>query len=123
MSRTYGPYSPYRIENGFVYTAGQIGAVKGKASPDIKDQVEQALQNLQTVLKEAGSSLENIVKTTVFLTNMGYYADMNEVYAAVFENAGAAPARTCVAVSELPRVADHPLLVEIEAVATLKETV
>lgn len=121
MAATYGPYSPYRIENGFVFTSGQIGAVKGKTSLDIKDQVEQALHNLKSVLEEAGTGLEHVVKTTVFLTDMQYYADMNEVYSAVFENVGAAPARSAVAVRELPRVADHDLLVEIEAVATLPE--
>ncbi len=121
MSRAYGPYSPFGAASGVVYTSGQIGAVKGKASLDIRDQVEQALSNLGAVLKEAGTGLEHVVKTTVFLTDMQDFAAMNEVYGAVFENAGAAPARTCVAVAELPRVADHPLLVEIEAVAARPE--
>jgi 2-iminobutanoate/2-iminopropanoate deaminase len=121
MSQVYGPYSPWRVENGVVYTSGQVGAVKGKAQPDITAQVQQALDNLRSVLEEAGSGLDKVVKTTVFLTSMSHYAAMNEVYAAVFEQAGAAPARTCVAVAELPRVADHPLLVEVEAVALLRE--
>ena len=121
MSKTYGPYTPVRVANGFVYTSGQIGAVKGKAKPDIQSQVKQALENLAGVLAEAGFSLSDVVKTTVFLTDMAHYGDMNEVYAAVFEKAGAAPARTCVAVAELPRVADHKLLVEVEAVALLRE--
>lgn len=119
--KTYGPYSPFRVANGFVYTAGQIGAVKGKAEKEVKSQVKQTLDNLAGVLEEAGSGLADVVKTTVFLANMSDYAAMNEVYAAVFEKAGAAPARTCVAVAELPRVADNPLLVEIEAVALLRE--
>lgn len=117
----YGPYSPFRVANGFVYTSGQIGAVKGKAEPDVQAQVRQALQNLAGVLEEAGSGMDMVVKTTIFLTDMGHYAAMNEVYASVFEGAGAAPARTCVAVAELPRVADHRLLVEVEAVALLRE--
>ncbi len=121
MSKTYGPYSPFRVANGFVYTSGQIGAVKGKAEPDVRSQVAQALNNLREVLKEAGSGLDLVVKTTVFLTDMSHYAPLNEVYAEAFEKAGSAPARTCVAVVELPRVADHPLLVEIEAVALLRE--
>jgi 2-iminobutanoate/2-iminopropanoate deaminase len=119
--QTYGPYSPFRVAGEFVYTSGQIGAVKGKAEPDIRSQVKQALSNIESVLKDAGSGLEHVVKTTVFLTDMKHYASMNEVYAEVFEGAGAAPARTCVAVAELPRVADNPLLVEIEAVALLRE--
>ncbi|QQS19559.1 RidA family protein [Candidatus Saccharibacteria bacterium] len=120
--KTYGPYSPARVANGFVYTSGQVGAVKGKAEADITPQVKQALENLASVLDEAGSGLDCVVKTTVFLIDMGHYAAMNEVYAAVFEAAGTAPARTCVAVAQLPRVADHPLLVEIEAVALLRES-
>ena len=121
-TKTYGPYSPFRVAGDFVYTSGQIGAVRGKAEPDIRSQVKQALENLEGVLAEAGANLGDVVKATVFLTDMKHYASMNEVYAAVFEKAGAAPARTCVAVAELPRVADHPLLVEIEAVALLRES-
>ena len=118
---SYGPYSPFRAANGFVYTAGQIGAVKGKAEKEVKSQVKQALENLASVLKEAGSGLDQVVKTTVFLTDMKHYAAMNDVYAQVFEKAGVAPARTTVAVAELPRVANNKLLVEIEAVALLRE--
>lgn len=116
---TYGPYSPYQQANGFVYTSGQIGAVNGKASKDVKEQVKQALANLKNVLESAGTDMSHVVKTTVFLTNMSHYADMNEVYAEAFTQAGSSPARTTVAVAELPRVADTVLLVEIEAVATL----
>lgn len=121
-TKTYGPYSAFRVAGDFVYTSGQIGAVKGKAEPDIRSQVKQALENLEGVLAEAGANLGDVVKATVFLTDMKHYASMNEVYAAVFEKAGTAPARTCVAVAELPRVADHPLLIEIEAVALLRES-
>jgi 2-iminobutanoate/2-iminopropanoate deaminase len=119
--KTYGPYSPYRVAQGVVYTAGQIGAVRGKAEPDIRHQVKQALENLGAVLVEAGSGLDLVVKTTVFLTDMNHYAAMNEVYGELFAAVSNAPARTCVAVAELPRVADHPLLVEVEAVALLRE--
>ncbi len=104
-----------------MYTSGQTGTVKGKADTDIQAQVHQVLQNLAEVLAEAGSGLDLVVKTTVFLTDMAHYASMNEVYAGTFEKAGGTPARTCVAVAEFPRVADHPLLVEIEAVALLRE--
>jgi 2-iminobutanoate/2-iminopropanoate deaminase len=117
--QTYGTYSPYQQTNGFVYTSGQIGAVAGKATKDIKGQVKQALDNLKHVLESAGTDMSHVVKTTVFLTNMSHYADMNEVYAKMFSEAGSSPARTTVAVAELPRVADTTLLVEIEAVALL----
>ena len=118
---TYGPYSPYQVANGLVFTAGQVGAIKGKASRDIKPQVKQALSNLRTVLESAGTDLGHVVKTTVYLTDMRHFVAMNEVYGAMFGDAGAAPSRTCVGVTELPRVADNALLVEIEAIATLPE--
>ncbi|MBL8121130.1 RidA family protein [Candidatus Saccharibacteria bacterium] len=118
---TYGPYSPFRVANGFVYTAGQIGAVKGKADANVKVQVRQALDNLKSVLHEAGTDMGSVVKTTVYITDMKHYADMNEVYAEVFGAVDNAPARSCVAVAELPRVADVKLLVEVEAVALLRE--
>ena len=84
-----------------MYTSGQIGAVKGKAEPDIKAQVRQALENLEGVLAEAGASLAEVIKTTVFLTDMKDYASMNEVYAEVFEAAGCAPARTGLAADSI----------------------
>lgn len=121
MSKTYGPYSPFTVVGELVYTSGQVGARRGKTEVDIQSQVKTALENLAHVLESAGSSLGHVVKTTVFLVDMKHYAAMNEVYAGVFEKYGAAPARTCVAVAELPRVADHKLLVEIEAVALLRE--
>lgn len=120
MNNAYGPYSPFRTVDNLVLTSGQIGAVKGRTEPDIESQVAAALENLESVLKEAGSGLGQVVKTTVYLTNMDHYAAMNSVYADVFAAHGAAPARTCIAVSELPRVADHALIVEIEAIATLE---
>lgn len=123
MTQTYGPYSSSYTAHGFVYTAGQIGAINGNAATDIKTQTMQALQNLKQVLEAAGTSLQNVVKTTVFLTDMNHFAAMNECYAQVFAAADCAPARSCVAVAELPRVADKPLLIEIEAVATLSAVV
>lgn len=116
---TYGPYSAYQSVNGFVFTAGQIGAVQGVAEPDITTQTTQAIRNLSAVLESAGTSLANVIKTTVFLTDMANYDAMNEAYAAEFAKTGTAPARTTVAVRELPRVANQPLLIELEAVATL----
>ena len=68
--KTYGPYSPFRVANGVVYTSGQIGAVKGVAEPDVQSQVKQALENLAGVLSDAGCELSDVVKATVFLTDM-----------------------------------------------------
>lgn len=118
---TYGPYSSYQVANGLVYTAGQIGATKGKTAPDITAQTNQAIRNLAAVLKSAGSGLDKVIKTTVYLTHMDHFEAMNKAYAAAFAEAGTAPARTTVGVQELPRVANVPLLIELEAVAALTE--
>lgn len=121
MTHTYGPYSATQRAGDIVYTAGQIGAVKGKAAPDITAQTKQVLKNLKAVLEDAGSGLEHVVKTTVFLTNMAHFEQMNKVYSTVFSEAGCSPARSCVGVVELPRVADRPLLIEVEAVALARK--
>ena len=84
------------------------------ASSDVQPK-RQAFANLKQVLNSEGLALEDVVKTTLFLTDMGDYAAVNEVY--VGEFASPRPARSCVAVAELPRVADVPLVVEIEAIA------
>lgn len=123
MRKTYGPYSPYQQAGALVFTAGQIGVKDGVAPIDIQTQTQQALDNLASVLQDAGSALKQVIKTTVFLTDMGNFTAMNEVYARVFEEVGSKPARSTVAVSELPRVAgDTPLLVEIEAVASKEKS-
>lgn len=109
-----GPYSQAIKTNGFVYTAGQIpldpatGQVVGG---DIQAQTMRALQNLQAVLESAGTNLANVVKTTVFLQDMGDFAAMNEIYARFFDQAP--PARSAVEVARLPLGVD----IEIEAVA------
>ena len=109
------------IANGFVFTAGQIPLIPetGKmVEGDVQVQARQSLANLQAVLEEAGSGLASVVKTTVFLQNMGDFAAMNEVYNEVFSAAGAPPpARSAVEVAKLPLGA----LVEIEAVALLND--
>jgi 2-iminobutanoate/2-iminopropanoate deaminase len=109
-----GPYAQAIVANGFVYTAGQIplepqtgNIIQG----GIKEQTRQVMENLSAVLEAAGSSMNQVVKATVFLKNIGDFGAMNEVYA---EYLGAAkPARSTVAVAELPRNA----LVEIDLVA------
>jgi 2-iminobutanoate/2-iminopropanoate deaminase len=113
-----GPYSQAIRSGQFIYTAGQValdpssGELNGE---DVQAQTHRALQNLQAVLTSAGSSLANVVKTTVFLANMGDFQAMNAVYASYFGQP--APARTTVAVAELPRKA----LVEIECIALVDE--
>ena len=113
-----GPYSQAIRCGQFVYTAGQaaLDPATGKlVGDDIQAQTHRTLQNLQAVLNSAGTSLANVVKTTVFLTKMSDFKAMNEVYATYFGDP--APARSTVAVAELPLNA----LVEIECIALVDE--
>lgn len=111
-----GPYSQGVIANGFLYTAGQVAldpATMNLVPGDVKAQTARVFQNLRAILEAAGSSLPQVVKTTVFLASMDDFAAMNEVYAAQF---GAhRPARSTVAARTLPKNA----LVEIDCVAVL----
>ncbi len=113
-----GPYSQAIRCGQFVYTSGQIALdpVSGElVGADVQAQTQRVLQNLQAVLASAGTSLANIVKTTVFLTHMSDFQAMNSVYASHFGQP--APARSTVAVAELPRQA----LVEIECIALIED--
>ena len=112
--KAIGPYEQAIKASGFIYTAGQIpidpktgNFVEG----GITAQTRQVLENLKAVLEAGGSSLDRVVKATVFLKNMADFAAMNEVYAQYLGSAK--PARSTVAVAELPRGA----LVEIDLVA------
>ncbi len=112
------PYSQAVRANGFVFVAGQLGLLPGAGSPvegGIGPQTAQALANLERILQAAGSSLDRVVKTTVFLQHLDDFAGMNEVYAARFS--AEPPARSTVEVARLPSGA----LVEIEAVALAGE--
>jgi 2-iminobutanoate/2-iminopropanoate deaminase len=112
-----GPYSQAVRVGRMVYTAGQIGldpATGRLVAGDVEAQTERVLQNLQAVLQAAGGGLEQVVKTTVFLRDMGQFAAMNGVYARFFGDHR--PARSTVAVVGLPLDAQ----VEIEAVAVLE---
>lgn len=123
MSQTFGPYSPIRKAGNAYYISGQVGvdAVTKSAAKDVRAQTQQALQNMQALIAEHGLAMDNIVKTTIFVTDMGHFAEINSVYETFF--APPRPARSTVGVKELPRVAeDTALLVEIEAVA-YKESV
>ena len=109
-----GPYSQAIIVNGMVYTAGQIATVPttgALAEGGIQAQTRQVLENVRAVLEAAGSGLNKVVKTTVFLQNMDDFATMNEVYGSFFPEKP--PARTTVEVARLPRNA----LIEIETIA------
>lgn len=113
-----GPYSQAIRAGGFVFVSGQIPidpATGEFVSGGIGEQTERVLRNLSAVLEAAGSGLDKVVKTTVFLADMKEFAAMNEVYAKFFT--GATPARATVAAAGLPRDAR----VEIEAVALLGE--
>lgn len=109
-----GPYSQAIRKGPGLFLSGQIGmnpATGELVSQDIKEQTEQALKNMQAVLKEADASIEDVVKTTVFIIDMADFQAVNEIYAKVFSDK--APARSCVAVAALPKGAK----VEIEAIA------
>lgn len=111
-----GPYSQAIEVNGIVYTSGII-PVNPQSSeiPDgVENQAEQALSNLSELLKEAGSGMEQVIKTTVFIKNMNDFTKINEIYAKFFT--GEYPARSCVEVARLPK----DVLIEIEAIALKK---
>ena len=112
-----GPYSQAIKAGGMVYCSGQIPidpATGDFVSDVVSEQTDQVLKNLSEVLTAAGSSLDNVVKTTVFLADMNDFAEMNEVYGRFFSNNK--PARATVQAARLPRDAR----VEIECIAIAK---
>ena len=112
--KAIGPYSQAVVANGMAFLSGQIPldpATGQLVEGDITLQTEQVLHNLQAVLAACGSSLEKVVKTTVFLKDMGEFAKMNEVYAKFFTTD--APARATVEAARLPR----DVRVEIDCIA------
>jgi 2-iminobutanoate/2-iminopropanoate deaminase len=111
--KAYGPYSQTMAVGNLVYTAGQIPVDPVSmevVAGNIREQTTQALANLRAVLQAAGSDLDRVVKTTVFLVDLADYDALNEVYAQMFGDHK--PARSTVAVAGLPR----GVRVEIEAV-------
>ena len=111
-----GPYSQAIRVGNLVYTSGQIPidpATGAFVEGGIKEQTRQSLTNVKAILEEAGTSLANVVKTTVFMADMADFADMNSVYAEFFTEPY--PARSAVAVKTLPKGA----LVEIEVIAKI----
>lgn len=113
-----GPYSQAVVVNGMVYTSGQIALTPEGSDELLKEdvvvQAVRVMKNLEAVLEEAGSSLQNVIKTTIFLADMNDFAVVNEVYAEAFGSHK--PVRSTVAVKTLPKNA----LVEIDAVAVTK---
>lgn len=109
-----GPYSQAIKANGLVFTSGQIPidpSTNQLIHGDIAAQTDRVLNNVSAILKAAGTSLERVVKTTVFLKNMSEFAQMNEVYARFF--GATPPARSTVEVARLPK----DVLVEIDVIA------
>ena len=108
-----GPYSQAICAGGLIYVSGMLGIdpASGNLKDTVAEQAEQALKNLTAVLKEAGTDTGSVVKTTVFITDMGAFAAVNEIYAKYFS--APFPARSCVQVSALPKGG----LFEIEAIA------
>lgn len=114
--KAIGPYSQGMIVGNMIYTSGQIpiNPETGEmVDNDIIKQTHQAISNLSNVLLAAGSSLDNVVKTTVFVKNISDFSTINEIYATYFKNN---PARSLVEVKALPKNA----LIEIECIAVIK---
>ena len=112
MSTPLGPYTPVVRAGDFVYVSGQGGLRDGAlVEGGVRPETEQAMANIASLLANEGAALDDLVKTTVFLTDMDNYAAVNEVYVAALGKHR--PARSCVAVAELPA----GFAVEIEAVA------
>lgn len=108
-----GPYSQGIIVGDFVYTSGQIpiNPKTGIMETDIKLATKQSIENIKAILEEVGTSLENVIKTTIFLKDLNDFNVVNEVYATYFNENN--PARSCVEVAKLPKDA----VIEIEAIA------
>lgn len=107
-----GPYSQAIVANNLIFTSGQIPLLPNGEflNSDIEAQTHQVCKNLKAVLEAAGSSLENVIKTNVYLSDMSYFTQFNEVYATYFSHK---PARSTVAVKELPKGSK----IEIECIA------
>ena len=109
-----GPYSQAVLINGFLYCSGQIplDAATGEIlKGSIEEQTKKVMENVGAVLEAAGLNFSNVIKTAIFIKDMGNFSQVNEVYATYFSHEP--PARSCVEVSELPKSVD----VEIEVIA------
>ena len=109
-----GPYNQAVLVQGTLYISGQIcldPATGGMKNRDIQDETHQVMQNLKSILYEAGMTFGNVVKTTIFIMDMGQFSEVNEIYGKYFE--GDFPARETVQVAALPKAAN----VEISMIA------
>ncbi len=108
-----GPYSQAIAVNGMIYTSGMIPIIPetGEIAVGIEEQARQTLTNVKNLLESQGSSMSQVIKTTVFIKNMDDFSKINEVYAGFF--VGDFPARSCVEVARLPK----DVLIEMEAIA------
>ena len=108
-----GPYSQAIEANGFVFASGQIpvNPASGEIPAGIEAQAEQVMTNMKNLLEAAGTSLDHVVKTTVFIKSMDDFATINGIYSKYFEKD--CPARSCVEISRLPK----DVLLEMEAIA------
>ena len=108
-----GPYSQAVETDNFVFASGQIALnpATGEMAEGIEAQAHQALKNAQAVIAASGAKWENVIKTTVFITNIDDFGKVNEIYATYFKQPY--PARSCVEVSKLPKGA----LIEVEVIA------
>lgn len=112
-----GPYSQGQIVGNMVFTSGQLGlnpATGDFVGADVKAQAQASLENVKAILEAAGTSMDKVCKTTVFLSDMANFGAVNEVYGTFFKE-GSYPARSCVEVAALPKGG----LVEIEVIAEL----
>ena len=113
MSKPLGPYTPVVRAGDFIYVSGQGGLLDGAVVPGgVAGETAQAMANIASLLESVGASMDDVVKTTCFLTDMEDYATFNEHYSAAFGSKHR-PARSCVAVKALPA----GFLIEVEAVA------
>lgn len=112
-----GPYSQAIVNNGMIYTSGQIALTPNgeMLEEDVIKQTHQVFKNLKAVLKEAGGSLQSVVKVSLFLNDMNDFVTVNEIYEEYFN--GHKPARSAVAVKTLPKNA----LVEIDVIANVEQ--
>ncbi len=111
-----GPYSQAKLINGMLYASGQIPidpATGEIAGSDITAQTEQIMKNIAAILEEAGTSFENVVKTTCFIADMADFGTFNSIYEKYFTGK---PARSCVAVKQLPK----NVLAEVEVIAAVE---
>ncbi len=110
-----GPYSQAIVTGGMLFCSGQIpiDPATGNIPEGVEAQAEQALTNVKNLIEAAGSSIDNVVKTTVFIKNMDDFAKINEIYAKYFTEPF--PARSCVEVARLPK----DVLLEVEAIVEL----